>query len=80
MPKKNTGTEKSDIVRVRISPEARERCNRARLAGAHYDEAESSFLGFLVKIGIAKYEKTILPLEVSEDEPNPIITKKKGVS
>ncbi|MDR1506546.1 MAG: hypothetical protein LBI67_05535 [Treponema sp.] len=84
MPKKGTGInkDKSDIVRVRISPAERERCTKARLAGAHNEDAESSFLGFLVKLGIAKYEKAILPLEVATDEAVPTIAevKKKKLS
>jgi hypothetical protein len=30
--------------------------------------AESSFIGYLIEIGLKKYEKTILPLEQGEDE------------
>jgi hypothetical protein len=80
MPKKNDDTEKTEIVRVRISLEERERCTKARLAGAHHMEAESSFMGFLVDLGLKKYEKTILPSEMIEDEPPAILAKKKKIS
>jgi len=81
MPKKKNETEKAEIVRVRVSTELRERCTKARLAGSHNSEAESSFMGYLVDVGIAKYEKAILPLERGDDEAPAIsATKKKGVS
>ena len=68
MPKKNDETEKTEIVRVRISLEERKRCTKARLAGSRHLDAESSFMGFLVNIGLNKYEKAILPLEMAKDE------------
>ena len=80
MPKKNNDLEKAEIVRVRISSDERERCAKARLSGARKDDAESSFLGYLVKLGLAKYEKAILPVELGEDESLvvPISEKKKA--
>ena len=30
--------------------------------------AESAFVGYLIEIGLKKYEKTILPLERGDDE------------
>jgi len=80
MPKKNSELEKAEIVRVRISSDERERCTNARLSGARKDDAESAFLGYLVKLGIAKYEKAILPIERGDDESLvvPISEKKKA--
>jgi len=80
MPKKNTESEKVEIIRVRISAKERERCKEARLAGAFKDEAESTFMGYLVKLGITKYEKAILPIEIGEAEPLPIPSAKAKVS
>jgi len=81
MPKKNSEAKKAEIVQIRLSTEVREKCTNARLAGAHSDDAESSFLGFLVKLGLTKYEKVFLPLEKGEDEsPATVATEKKAVS
>jgi hypothetical protein len=80
MPKKHDDTEKTEIVRVRMSFEERERCNKARLAGSHHMDAESSFMGFLVDLGLKKYEKALLPLEMAEDETPATLIKKKKVS
>ena len=81
MPKKNSELEKAEIVRVRISSDERKKCTNARLSGAHRDDAESAFLGYLVKLGLTKYEKAILPVERGDDEsPATVATEKKAVS
>jgi len=77
MPKKKDETNKSESIQLRLTPETRQRCNNARLSGAHKLEAEASFMGFLIELGIAKYEKAILPLERGEDESPVITTPKK---
>ena len=80
MPKKNSEVKKAEIVQIRLSTEVRERCTNARLDGLRSDDAESSFLGYLVKLGLAKYEKAILPVERGDDESVavPISEKKKA--
>jgi hypothetical protein len=55
-------------MRIRISSELKQLCNEARLAGAHNRMAESTFIGYLLEIGLRKYTTAILPLEKSEDE------------
>ena len=81
MPKRKDETNKSESIQLRLTPETRQRCTEARLSGAHKLEAESSFMGFLVELGIAKYEKALLPLERGEDESPAIsATKKRKVS
>jgi len=81
MPKKNSEAKKAEIVQIRLSTEVRERCANARLDGPRSDDAESSFLGYLVKLGLSKYEKAILPMERGEDEnPTTATTEKKAVS
>ena len=73
MPKKHDDLEKSEIVRVRVSSKMRKRCTEARLAGIFFDEAESTFMGHLIKLGIEKYEKVMLPLEKEGEEENPAV-------
>ena len=68
MPKKKDEINKTEVLQLRLTTETRERCKIARISGGHKLEAESSFLGFLIEIGLAKYEKAFLPLELGEDE------------
>ena len=76
MPKKKNDLDKSEIIRVRISTKERARCENARVSGAFKNEAESTFMGYLVQLGIAKYENIILPLEISDVIANPQKVKK----
>jgi hypothetical protein len=55
-------------LRIRISPDLKRLCNEARLAGAHSRTAESAFIGYLIEVGLKRYEKAILPLEQGKDE------------
>jgi len=80
MPKRSDEVNKSENIKIRLTPETRQRCNNARLRGARKNDTESSFMGFLVELGIAKYEKAILPLERSDDETATLPNKKEKVS
>ena len=71
MPSRVNEAEPSEVVRVRVSESLRTKCAAARERGAHAGDAESSFLGYLLAVGLAKYEKAILPHETSEDEGLP---------
>ena len=68
MPKRKDETQNTETLRIRISPELKRLCNDARLAGAHSRMAESVFVGYLIEIGLKRYEKAILPLEQGQDE------------
>jgi len=81
MPKRIDEVTKSENIKIRLTPETRKRCKIARLSGAHKLEAEASFIGFLVELGLAKYEKALLPLEIGEDEiPASAVVKKRVAS
>jgi len=67
MPTRNDVSEKSEVLKVRISEGVRKKCTAARLKGAHAADAESTFLGYLVALGLARYERSILPIELGED-------------
>jgi hypothetical protein len=74
MPKRKDESDNTETLRIRISPELKDLCNDARLAGAHRRMAESAFIGYLIEIGLKKYRHTILPLEEGkeiEDTGNP---------
>jgi hypothetical protein len=68
MPKRKDESEDTEVLKVRISKSLRERCRIAQATGAKCNDAESSFLGYLVYVGLAKYQSTILPAENCEDE------------
>jgi hypothetical protein len=54
-----------DLVTIKVSiPKAlKEDCTKARLAGLRKNDAESTFMRYLVELGLRKYEKAILPIE-----------------
>jgi hypothetical protein len=68
MPRRKDDSNNTETLRIRLSPELKRLCNEARLAGAHRRMAESAFIGYLIEIGLKKYEKAILPLEQGEGE------------
>jgi hypothetical protein len=68
MPTRKDGMENTERIIVRWPKNLRDRCELARQAGAHSSEAESAFVRYLIELGIARYEKSILPLEQSQDE------------
>jgi hypothetical protein len=80
MPKRKDETEKAVIVRVRMDEEIRSKCEKARLAGAHSSDPESAFVGYLVRVGLAKYESCILPAETSMDEQPLSSLRKSAIS
>jgi hypothetical protein len=69
MPSRRKSDAESDVLKVRLPKDLRERCDRARRDGAHSAEAESTFLGYLVHIGLTRYEQIILPVELGEEPP-----------
>jgi hypothetical protein len=68
MPKRKDETSSSSIIRIRIPNDLLEDVEYARKSGGHNAEAQSTFLGYLVKLGLAKYNKIILPAEQGNDE------------
>jgi hypothetical protein len=71
MPKRKDDSKNTETLRIRISPELKQLCNEARLAGAHSSLAESTFIGYLIEVGLKKYEKNILPLEQGKEGETP---------
>ena len=57
---------KTDRITITLHEGMRERLAIAREAGASYDLPEASFCRHLLAIGLAHYEKKILPLERRE--------------
>jgi hypothetical protein len=71
MPRRNDESGNTETLRIRISPELKRLCNEARLAGAHRRMAESSFIGYLIEVGLEKYRNAILPLEQGQETEGP---------
>jgi hypothetical protein len=69
MPKRNDGEKNTETIRIRLSAELKRLCNEARLSGAHSRMAESAFIGYLIEIGLSRYEKAILPVEQGGRSP-----------
>jgi hypothetical protein len=68
MPRRKDESGNTETIRIRISPELKQLCNEARLAGAHRRMAESSFIGYLIEVGLEKYRNAILPLEQGQED------------
>ena len=47
-----------------------ERINAARLAGAHEMRSFAKFKNYILELGLARYEKVILPIEIMDSYPN----------
>jgi len=68
MPKRKDEAPQAKTVKVRLSVDILERCNATRIASYHKVDAESKFLGYLVELGLNRYEQSILPVEKGKDE------------
>jgi hypothetical protein len=58
---------KSHIQKVRITEKMRTKSLEVMSKGAFAGRAESDFYGYLLQIGLVKYEKSILPLEMGDE-------------
>jgi hypothetical protein len=56
----------SSVVHINVPEQVMERVKKARPSGGFSGMSESTFLGYLVGLGINVYEKGILPLERGE--------------
>ena len=72
MPRRKDDPPDLVTIKVRIPIKLKEECTSARLAGLRKDDAESSFIRYLVELGLRKYEKVILPLERADNELPPV--------
>jgi len=70
MPKRKDEPEDTEKIIIRWTKGLRERCDNARKAGAHSTCAESTFIRYLIELGVAKYERSILPQEITDNEPS----------
>ena len=63
----NMNETKSEVLKVRITPTIRQACRNLRASGAWSGRAESDFLGYLIELGMKRYERSILPIERGGD-------------
>jgi SOS-response transcriptional repressor LexA len=68
MPERKDDAFPTKIVKIRAPVLVLDRCKEALGLGAHTRSAESTFLGYLLTLGINVYEQGILPLERGEGD------------
>jgi repressor LexA len=68
MPERKDDAFPTKIIKIRAPVPVLDRCKEALELGAHTRSAESTFLGYLLTLGINVYERGILPLEMGEGE------------
>jgi Arc/MetJ-type ribon-helix-helix transcriptional regulator len=50
-------------IKVRIPEELKTECSEARNSGLHKNDAESTFIRYLLELGLKTYQNQILPIE-----------------
>jgi hypothetical protein len=68
MPKRKDDAPVAVTVKARVTTDIIKECDEVRLNGAHRRESQSSFLGYLIELGLVKYVKAIQPAEQGNDE------------
>jgi SOS-response transcriptional repressor LexA len=68
MPERKDEAFPTKIIKIRAPVLVLDRCKEALGLGAHTRSAESTFLGYLLTLGINVYERGILPLERGEGD------------
>jgi hypothetical protein len=78
MPAREKGIDppSTEVIKIRIPIKIKIECLKAKAAGARWDEANSTFFGYLLKIGLKTYQNHILfaengkyPIETSDKPP-----------
>ena len=70
MPKrKGIDPPSTEVIKIRIPIKVKIEALRAKEAGLHWDSADSSFFGFLLKLGLKSYQNHILPIEKTGGTP-----------
>jgi len=67
MPRRKDGEQNTEVVKVRLNIDTIRKANEVRMEGGHAYEAESTFLGYLLNIGLNRYAVSILPMEKGEE-------------
>jgi hypothetical protein len=68
MPRRKDDPPDLVTIKVRIPDELKTECFIARTSGRWKYEAESTFIRYLLGIGLEKYKNVIQPAELSKDE------------
>ena len=59
----------TEVIKIRIPTEIKNECLTAKAAGVYREDAESTFFGHLLKIGLRRYQEYILPIEKGKNAP-----------
>jgi hypothetical protein len=78
MPKTKKANTPTEVIRLRVRSDIIKKCREVQKKGARADDAESTFLNYLIRIGINIYEKSILPVENFEDDMEAESAKANG--
>ena len=78
MPRRKDDPPNMVTFNVSLPVELKEECLLAKNSGIHRDKAESTFIRYLLEIGLRKYQKVIQPAELSEDEKRETKTPQYG--
>ena len=67
MPRRKDDPPDLVTIKVRISESLKAECQEAREAGPRRSDAESTFIRYLLELGLRRYQTVILPGEISSD-------------
>jgi len=62
--RKGENPPETEVIKIRIPVKTKEECLEAKGAGVHWHKAESSFFGYLLELGLRKYQRDYLPEEL----------------
>jgi len=57
----------TEVIKVRLSGRVLARARAAKGKGRYSDKYENEFMGYLVELGLQRYEAACLPIEQGED-------------
>jgi hypothetical protein len=66
-PRKKPLENSSETVKVRISGRVLAAARAAKAKGRYSDKYENEFMGYLVELGLQRYEAKCLPVERGDD-------------
>ena len=69
-PRKRKLKISSESIKVRIEGNTLQAAREAKDKGRYKDRYENEFMGYLIELGLQRYEATCLPIERGEDLKN----------
>ena len=71
MPKrKEIDPPSTEVIKIRVPIETKKECLETKESGPYWrHQAEATFFGYLLNLGLRQYQKVMLPGELAENEP-----------